>query len=279
MKNMLDSDKFKGTCPEDSRGSRWIYATGPQNDQNPIISNADLASIRNEIKSNQEKQLKLTDLYLNNSLSKTTFEQKNEALRQEEEGLRSKIAGLELLLIEKENSKDYLDRVHNYFTNYDPEKKELDAAAKKEILALIFKKILIKNQAKNAAAAVRISPFWYSPFDKIISEEENTINGNRKGKIAPILYQNVRLPDERGGLNQAGRRTGIGRLSRIAERKRSRRYPGQYLCRPAKRGGSGGLVYPIAQGAKKNQPPPQDRRLRLPGYRAGKKSQRYFSPR
>ena len=139
MKNMLDSDKLKGTCPELGRGSRWIYATKHQNDQYPIISNADLASIRNEIKLNQEKQLKLTDLYLKNLLSEDTFKQKNEALRQEEEGLRSKFAGLELLLLEKEKSKDYLDRVKLFLANYDPKKIELDAAGKKDILNLIFK--------------------------------------------------------------------------------------------------------------------------------------------
>ena len=128
---MLDSDKLKGTCPELSRGSRWTSMTDIQNDQNPVISNADLASIRNEMKSNQEKQLKLTDLYLKNLLSEDIFKQKNEALRQEEEGFRSKFAGLELLLIEKENSKDYLDRVNGFLVNYNPEKKKLDAAAKK----------------------------------------------------------------------------------------------------------------------------------------------------
>ena len=131
IQNMLDSDKLKGTCPELSRGSRWTSMTDIQNDQNPVISNADLASIRNEMKSNQEKQLKLTDLYLKNLLSEDIFKQKNEALRQEEEGFRSKFAGLELLLIEKENSKDYLDRVNGFLVNYNPEKKELDAAAKK----------------------------------------------------------------------------------------------------------------------------------------------------
>ncbi|MFH1386620.1 MAG: recombinase family protein [bacterium] len=181
IQNMLDSDKFKG--------NQSTSMTDFQNDQNPTISNADLASIRNELKSNQEKQLKLTDLYLNNLLSENTFKQKNEVLRQEEESLRSKFAGLELLLIEKENSKDYLDRVNNFLTNYDPEKKELDAAAKREILALIFKKILIKNQAKNAAATVRISPFWYAPFDKIFLEpamsagrEENAGKCRRNNK-------------------------------------------------------------------------------------------------
>jgi hypothetical protein len=73
------------------------------------------------------------------------------------------------------------------------EKKELDAAAKKEILGLLFKKFIIKNAAKNAAVDCRIVPFWYSPFDKMILEEENAINVKRKGKIAPILYQNLRM--------------------------------------------------------------------------------------
>ena len=158
IQNMLDSDKLKD--------NRWTSMTDYQNDQNTVISNTDLASIRNEIKSNQEKQLKLTDLYLNKLLSEHTFKEKNEVLRQEEEALRSKFAGLELLLIEKEKSKDYLERVQNYLANYDPEKKELDAAAKKEILGLLFKNIIIHNQ-RNARTRSRVSPVFYEPFQKI----------------------------------------------------------------------------------------------------------------
>jgi hypothetical protein len=171
MQNMLDSDKFKG--------SRWMSMTEAKNDQDPIISNADLASIRNEIKSNQEKQLKLTDLYLNNSLSEATFKQKNEALRLEEEGLRSKFAGLELLLLEKENSKDYLDRVKLFLANYDPKKIELDAAGKKDILNLIFKKIIIKKSGGGAHYS-RISPSLFEPFGKIFSNSSFLLEGRKK---------------------------------------------------------------------------------------------------
>jgi hypothetical protein len=51
-------------------------------------------------------------------------------------------------------------------------KKELDAAAKKEILGLLFKKFIIKNSGKNAATGCRVAPFWYAPFDKIILGKE-----------------------------------------------------------------------------------------------------------
>jgi site-specific DNA recombinase len=193
IQNMLDSDKLKGTCPELSRGGRWTSMTDLQSGQNTIISNSDLARIRNELRSNQEQQLKLTDLYLKNILSEDVFKQKNEALRQEEEDLRSKFAGLELLLIEKENSKDYLDRVNRFLLNYDPEKRELDAAGKKEILGLFFKKIIIKSAAKSArhggqgGAAVRVVPFWYAPFDKLILEEENENKCRRNSKIRAAI--------------------------------------------------------------------------------------------
>ena len=65
---------------------------------------------------------------------------------------------------------------------------------KKELLGLIFKKIIIKNSRNSAAENSQITPFYYSPFDKLISEEENAKNGNRKAKIAPLFYKNVRLP-------------------------------------------------------------------------------------
>jgi len=49
------------------------------------------------------------------------------------------------------------------------EKKELDVAAQKQILGLLFKKSIIKISGKNAAADCRIIPFWQAPFDKLAS--------------------------------------------------------------------------------------------------------------
>jgi site-specific DNA recombinase len=234
INNMLDSDRLKG--------SRWTSMTDLQNQSETSISNADLASIRNALKENREKQLKLTDLYLGRHLSEDTFKLKNEALRQEEEVLRSKLAGLEILLLEKENSSDYLDRVKSYLASYDPQKKALSAADKKQILGLFLKKIVIKNAAKSAAAASRIVPFFYSPFNKLNLEEGSAINGNRKGKFAPILYQDLWMPDERRRLFKIGGGPRRIWLPEGRERRDSRHSSDQYLRCPPGGGRPGRLV-------------------------------------
>jgi hypothetical protein len=76
----------------------------------------------------------------------------------------------------------------------------LDAAAKKEILGLLFKKFIIKKASKAAACDCRIIPFWFAPFDKINSEpahlqerRNNQIYGNSNGKITPLLHQDLRM--------------------------------------------------------------------------------------
>jgi len=178
MKNMLDSDKFKGACPErtcpeshrGSRGGRWICMT----DVKTGDFGADLSDIQKELENNREKQLKLTDLYLKNLLSEDTFKQKNESIRIEEEELRKKMAGIEILLLEKENSAAYLDRVKEFLASYESEKQDLDVAAKKEILGLILKKIIIKKR-RNERVRALVSPIFYEPFENINNEIKKSL--------------------------------------------------------------------------------------------------------
>jgi hypothetical protein len=179
MQDMLNSDKLKD--------NRWMCMTDGPTDTIPEISFSDLPGLKDELKSNQDKQLKLADLYLNNLLSEDTFKQKNEALRIEEEDLRTKLAGIELFLLEKENSAAYLDKVKEFLASYDSEKKEIDVAAQKQILGLLFKKFIIKKSGKSAVADCRIAHFWNAPFDKIILEEEKSNKWRRNNKIAAAI--------------------------------------------------------------------------------------------
>ncbi|MBU1727731.1 recombinase family protein, partial [Patescibacteria group bacterium] len=137
IQDMLQSDKL--------RDSQWLWPTKLKKAPDIDFFNADLSSVKKGLKTNREKQIKLTDLYLKNLLSEDTFEQKNQSLRDEEEELRVKSAGIELFLSERENSAAYLDKVKDFLASYDSEKKELDVAAKKQILGLLFKKIIINN--------------------------------------------------------------------------------------------------------------------------------------
>ncbi len=171
INDMLESDKL--------RDNRWLRLTALKKDQGPNLFNADPASIKKALETNQEMQLKLTDLHLKNLISQETFKQKNESLRNEEEGLRVKIAGIELFLEEKEKSEMYLDKVKDFLASYDSEKKELDVAAKKEILGLLFKKIIILN-GRNARARSRVSPIFFEPFGKIHTKTKFLLSERRK---------------------------------------------------------------------------------------------------
>jgi len=59
----------------------------------------------------------------------------------------------------------YLDKVKG--SGLCSEKKEIDVAAQKQILGLLFKKFIIKRSGKSTAADCRIIPFWQAPFDKL----------------------------------------------------------------------------------------------------------------
>ena len=74
-----------------------------------------------------------------NLLSEELYKQKNEGLRQEEEELKKLIALQEVRDIERERSKDYLDRVEEFLGGYDPNKKTMDLETKKLMMNLLFK--------------------------------------------------------------------------------------------------------------------------------------------
>jgi len=59
------------------------------------------------------------------------------------------------------------------------EMKKFDVAAKKEILGLLLKKIIINNQ-RNARTRSRVSPVFYEPFQKITAKNQLCIEKRRK---------------------------------------------------------------------------------------------------
>jgi site-specific DNA recombinase len=138
LETLLKNDKLKT--------NRWMNVT-PTNF--PVFAESaktDLEKVRNRLDSNLKKQSKLTDAYLENLLSEELYKQKNESLRREEEELKKLIALQEVRDIERERSKDYLDRVEEFISGYDPNKKEIDSLTKKLMLNLLFKNIKIAHK-------------------------------------------------------------------------------------------------------------------------------------
>ena len=95
-------------------------------------------------------QRTLTDAYLENLLSEGLYKQKNEGLRQEEEELQKRIALQELREIDRERSKDYLNRVEEFISGYKPGQKELSLDQQKQVAQLLFKNITLAGTGKIA---------------------------------------------------------------------------------------------------------------------------------
>ena len=132
----------------------------------------DLEKVKNRLENNLKKQSKLTDAYLENLLSEELYKQKNEGLRQEEEELKKLIALQEVREIERERSKDYLNRVEEFLEGYDPNKKIMDRETKKQIINLLFKNIKIA-QKKSVFSPKRIFSFsFFAPFNFFFFEKE-----------------------------------------------------------------------------------------------------------
>jgi hypothetical protein len=128
-------------------------------------SKDDLEKVKNRLETNLKKQSKLTDAYLENLLSEELYKQKNESLRQEEEELKKLIALQEVRDIEREPSKDYLDRLEEFISGYDPNKKEIDSLTKKLMLNLLFKNIKIAHK--------KVFSFeFFAPFNFLFFEEK-----------------------------------------------------------------------------------------------------------
>ena len=161
LETLLKNDKLKT--------SRWTnvteIASPPSAARNDPRAFKDVKALKNRLESNLKKQSKLTDAYLENLLSEELYKQKNEGLRQEEEELKKLIALQEVREIERERSKDYLNRVEEFLESYDPNKKEMDLETKKQILNLLFKNIQIAQK--------KIFAFnFFAPFNFLFFEQK-----------------------------------------------------------------------------------------------------------
>jgi len=136
-------------------------------DSSPVksepISRPELEKLQNALKINRQKQGKLTDAFLDSLLSEEVFKAKNEDLRAEEEELQRRVALQEFHEIERERSADYLNRVEEFVSGYDPECKELNSDTQKQILHLLFKNIKIAR--KDIFSFEFFSPFKQFGFE------------------------------------------------------------------------------------------------------------------
>jgi site-specific DNA recombinase len=165
---------------ETLKKSRWTTVTGANFPSFDKISKVELDKLKNRLKINRQKQSKLTDAYLENLLSEELYKQKNEGLRIEEEELTKRVALQELREVERERSKDYLNRVEEFVSGYDPKQKELSLDQEKQVARLLFKNIKIARK--------EIFSFdFFAPFNSFFFEAQNSLDLKRNQGVRKDL--------------------------------------------------------------------------------------------
>lgn len=134
----------------------------------------------------QLKQEKLTDAYLEGNVTRELFERKSQHLRNQEGEIRIRIERMELQLLEKEQSKEYLKRAEEVVKSSRSVQEDLHPVLRRELLKLIFKKLFVRDQK---IAVIEFYEPFQSMYDsakkdgkEMESCQKTTENPNPKGK-------------------------------------------------------------------------------------------------
>jgi site-specific DNA recombinase len=106
----------------------------------------ELDKVQKELQACQLKQEKLTDAYLEGNVTRELFERKSRHLRNQEGEVRIRIERMELQLLEKEQSKEYLKRAEDVVKSSRSVQEDLHPVLRRELLELIFKKLFVRDQ-------------------------------------------------------------------------------------------------------------------------------------
>jgi len=177
---------------ESLKQSRWTTGTSQNGANFPYFgenAKIDPSRVKDKLKINQEKQLKLTDAYLENLLGEDVYREKNSSLRNEEESLKKLLAGYELREMERERSEGYINRVKDFLDGYDDSKEKIDFADKKQLAGLLFKNIKIAPAVGGALPPKRISFFLFAPFNFLFSETEKKLQFQKNQKVIKICQK------------------------------------------------------------------------------------------
>ncbi len=169
--------------------SRWTTGTLQKEANFPVFAKnakTDLSEIKDNLKINQEKQLKLTDAYLENLLGEDVYRDKMDALRRDEDEIKKLLADIELQGIERERSEGYVNRVKDFLDGYDDSKEKIDFATKRELTGLLFKNIKIAPAIGGALLEKRISVSLFGPFNFLFSEAKKNQKCQKNQRIFKI---------------------------------------------------------------------------------------------
>ena len=105
----------------------------------------DIADVKSKLNADLSKQEKLSGLFSENLLAMEAYKKQIIPLREEEEELKSRIKKMELRLIERERSKEYIKLLETVANHFEDLKTQTNLSGKKWLLKLVFKSIRIDN--------------------------------------------------------------------------------------------------------------------------------------
>ena len=119
--------------------------------------------LKEDLRKNLEKQSRLNDVYLDNLVAIEVFKDKSILLREEEKQLKNEIAKVDMRLVEKERSEEYHELLKRVVDNFEETKRNVDIVAKKELLRLIFRRVMV---SKGEISDIEL----YDPFKRFYEE-------------------------------------------------------------------------------------------------------------
>ena len=135
---------------------------------------------------NLDKQSKLTSAYLEGTIAPEVFRERCALLRSEEQELRKAITELEMALIERERSAEYQRLLQRVLEDIEGVEQKLDVIRKKELLRLIFKKVLIDDGRIQGLE-------MYEPFQKMYNEVLNGLNTREVKELTQVCQDDCTL--------------------------------------------------------------------------------------
>ncbi|MBI3317914.1 MAG: recombinase family protein [Candidatus Omnitrophica bacterium] len=134
--------------------------------------------LKTRLKQNFSEQDRLAKAYSKGQLAEEVYGDNCITLRAEETRLKRQIAALELQLVEQERSMEYLKLMRRVVDDFDGTKQGLDIIRKKQLLKLIFKRVVIQDRAIRSFEL-------YEPFKTMYAEVISQRNSQRKEELSP----------------------------------------------------------------------------------------------
>ena len=124
------------------------------------------------------------------NVTRELFERKSQQLRNQEGEIRIKIERMELELLEREQSKEYLKRAEEVVKSARSVQEDLHPVWRRELLKLIFKKLFVRDQK------IAVIEF-YEPFQSMFESVK------KEGKEVQTCQITEKSPNLQGKRSQS----------------------------------------------------------------------------